>query len=483
MLKFDELLFQKTGGQIGKPFEQAIQQIGGFEENENIFGSIIPLQQILFNKTEAAKAVFQEIKQYWGKMDLFTQEMFRSSNIDLQNVQKTIDAFFSSPTGKKIVFEQALKKNVFDFPQFVEIVFGKKTNYAKSITKLNEIHVYKIGKKYFIHILYNQKLDFWHYLYAKKIFSVFMQAPLNTIQNPLDLMNQFKQIIQKYMTKSQLVATMNSFIRSIDYKNPRSHFIKELHLLNISLHFMGGKRHYKKLDKLIAEVFQTWEAGEWALTEKEQTLLSYILAMDGANQKNTDKTITHGKFLIQNDRLINHAVELLIDYGDILPNLKPEPEALVKRYDKNYLEQIFFIVIDALVKKEQFQDVLQLMKEYEIASCTNIYNFLNAKAFDRDLLLKIEAGIQRDIAYIVDHSHQHIMQSIDKWLRQYQQMENPFYPVARMTSQHVSNLLKALFATEQFELFEQLMGIYKKYLVLQDDFEDLRNFAAGFVQK
>ena len=60
MLKFDELLFQKTGGQIGKPFEQAIQQIGGFEENENIFGSIIPLQQILFNKTEAAKAVFQQ---------------------------------------------------------------------------------------------------------------------------------------------------------------------------------------------------------------------------------------------------------------------------------------------------------------------------------------------------------------------------------------------------------------------------------------
>ena len=81
----------------------------------------------------------------------------------------------------------------------------------------------------------------------KKIYSIFLQTPLHTIQNPLDLMNQFKQLIQSFQTKNQVVTTMNKFIQKIDYKNPRSYLLKEFHLLNISLHFMGGKRHYKKI--------------------------------------------------------------------------------------------------------------------------------------------------------------------------------------------------------------------------------------------
>jgi hypothetical protein len=155
----------------------------------------------------------------------------------------------------------------------------------------------------------------------------------------------------------------------------------------------------------------------------------------------------------------------------------------VKRYDQNYLEQIFYIVIDALVKNEQYYDVLQLMKEYEIASCTSIYEFLNAKDFDRDLLLKIEAAVQRNIAYVVDQSHQHVKQSIEKWMQEYHHVDSPFHSIAQMTSKHVCNLLKTLFATEQFDLFEQLMSIFMKYLILQEDFMDLRDFVAGFVQK
>lgn len=483
MIKFDEQLFLQTKGQIGDSFEKALQQFGGYDEDEEIFGSILPLDQIILKKSEAANVLFQSIKQHWGKLDLFTLEMFRSSNIDLNNVQSKLDAFFSSATSKNIIFEHALMKNVFNFSHFIELVFGKKTDYSKSISKLNEIYFYKIGKKYLIHILYNHKIDFWRYLYAKKIYSVFLQAPLHTIQNPLDLINQFKQYIQSFMTQSQVISTMNHFIQKIDYKNPRSYVLKEFHLLNISLHFIGGKRHYKKIHKLIAEVVKTWEAGEWALTEKEETLLSYILAVDGAKHGDTEKTIAYGKYLITNDRLINHSIELLIDYGKVLPNLKPEPESLVKRYDQNYLEQIFFIVIDALVKKGQYGDVLQLLKEYEIASCTSIYECLNTEAFNKDLLLKIEAAVQRNIAYIVDQSHQHVMQSIEKWLEQYKEAESPLYPIARMTSTHVCNLLKTFFATEQFELFEQLMSIYKKYLMLQEDFENLRDFVVSFMEK
>lgn len=483
LLKFDETLYQMTRGKINQSFEKAIQQLGGYELDEKIFGSVIPIEHILLTKDEAARIIFNTVKTHWGEIDLFTQEMFRSSNIELQYAQEKIDGFFSTPNNRNIIFDHAFMKNIFGFNHFVEIVFDKKTDYSKSITGLSEIHLYKVGKKYFVHILYNQKLEFWRYLFAKKIYSIFLQAPLNMIQNPLDLINQFKQLIRTFLTENQTVSTMNKLIQRIDYKNPRSYLLKEFHLLNITLHFTGGKRHYQRLHKLIKEVIRTWRDGEWALTEKEQTLLSYILAVDGAKEQDIEKTIAHGKYLIMNDRLINHAVELLLDYGDILPNLKPEPETLVKQYDNNYLEQIFFIVVDALVKNEQYFDVLQLMKEYEIASCTSIYDFLNANEFDRDLLLKIEATVQRDIAYITDQSYQHVVQSIEKWLQQYKDIESPYYSIAKGTSKHVCNLLKALFATEQYELFEQLMSIYKKYLILQEDFEDLRDFVAEFVQK
>ena len=97
--------------------------------------------------------------------------------------------------------------------------------------------------------------------------------------------------------------------------------------------------------------------------------------------------------------------------------------------------------------------------------------------------LKLKQPFNGILLYIVDHSPQHVLQSIEKWLKQYKERESPFYPIAKMTSQHVCNLLKALFATEQFELFEQLINIYIKYLILQEDFEDLRNFVSNFVQK
>lgn len=483
MLKFDEQLYQMTKGKTNQSFEKAIQQLGGFELDEKIFGTIIPIEHILLTKDEAARIIFNTVKKHWGEIDLFTQEMFRSSNIELQFAQDKIEAFFSSSNNRNVIFDHAFVKNVFGFNDLVETVFDKKSDYSKSITGLSEIHLYKVGKKYFVHIIYNQKLDFWRYLFAKKIYSIFLQAPLDTIQNPLDLMNQFKQLIRTFLTENQMVSTMNKLIQRIDYKNPRSYVLKKFHLLNLTLHFNGGKRHYQRLHKLISEVMRTWKTGDWALTEKEQTLLSYILALDGAKNNDIEKTIAHGKYLIIDNRLINNAVELLLDYGDILPNLKPEPDSLVKRYDQNYLEQTFFILVGALMKNEQYYDVLQLMKEYELASCTSIYEFLNAEQFDKDLLHKIEATVQRDIAYIVDQSYQHVLQSIDKWLRQYHETKSPYYPIAQMTSSHVCNLLKVLFATEQYELFEQLMSIYKKYLILQEDFEDLRDFVAEFVQK
>lgn len=481
MLKLDEQLFLEAKGHVQK-LDQAIESFHKINESNEKTNGTLPLDSLLLHKEKAIQVVFSVVRKYWGKIDLFTEEMLRSSNIDLNNASEKFNAFFSSPDSKHLIFDYLLVKNTFGFSQLVELVFGKETDILETISPLNKIFVFKVNRKYFVHILLNQKLDFWTMLFAKKIHSVFLQAPLNEIQNPLDIMNIYIRILKSFHTPNKVMIIFNKLFREVDYRNPRSYFLKELHLLNITLHFTSGKRHARKVQRLISEVNKVWGTGNWALTEKEQTLLNYILAIDASKKNDIEKTIACGKFLILEDRLINNAIELLLNYGDVLPNIKPQPNALVKRYNQNYLEQIFYILIDALVKNEQYYDVLRLLKDYEIASCTSIYEFLNAPSFDRDLLIKIEATVQRDIAYIVDQSPQHVSKSIEKWHSEYTNTESPYFLISQMTSNHVTNLLKTFFATEQFELFEQLMEVYTKYLILPKDYEKLRDFVAIFVQ-
>lgn len=100
----------------------------------------------------------------------------------------------------------------------------------------------------------------------------------------------------------------------------------------------------------------------------------------------------------------------------------------------------------------------------------------------QEALFKIEATVQRDIAYIVHNSPQYVWQSIEVWLQQYQNEESPYFEISEMTSKHLCNLLKALFATEQFELFEKLMEIYNKYLKVNSHFDDLKEFVSQYVK-
>ncbi|PKC51057.1 hypothetical protein RhiirA1_484644, partial [Rhizophagus irregularis] len=58
----------------------------------------------------------------------------------------------------------------------------------------------------------------------------------------------------------------------------------------------------------------------------------------------------------------------------------------------------------------------------------------------------------------------------------------PFYPIALMASKHICNLLKALFATEQYDLFDKLMEVYTKYLKVEQHFFELRDFVAEYVK-
>lgn len=480
MLKIDFDLLNQTKGKVGHLLEDAICKFS--EDTSEIFGAILPANSILVDKEKASKLIFSTAQNYWGDVNLFLHATIQGTSIDLENANDRLKAFFSSPQGKKIIFEYLLIHNSFTFENLITLVFGKEIKFSNAVGGLHQIYLYQIGKKYLVHVTFNEHSNFWNYLFSKKIYSIFMQTPLQAIQNATQLMKQFKGLLEKQYTLNQSVIITNQLIKYIDNENIRSFQLKELHLFNLISHFNGGKRHFRKLNTLVEDIITSWEKGKWALSEKEYTLLTYILAITTSTQNDTEKIIEYGKQLIENDRLINHAIELLLEYSDVLPNLKPEPTTLVKRYDKNYLEQIFFILIDALVESKNFSEVIYLLKQHEIASCSSIYEYFNAQQFDKDLLHRIEATVQRDIAYIVHNSPQYVLQSIEVWLGHYNDEKSPYYEIANMTSKHVCNILKSLFVTEQYELFEKLIEIYKKYFKVEQHFDDLRDFVAGYVK-
>ncbi|TSI08296.1 hypothetical protein [Lysinibacillus sp. BW-2-10] len=484
MLKIDEQLLAKTKGNVGQVLEDAIQALfpTDKEMDSSMYGAMLKLDSILISKEQAQNMIYSTVLQYWGDVDLLLHSVLQSTTIDLENANERLHTFLSSSHGKKSIFDYLLIHNDFQFENLIGLVFGKDIKIHIPVGGLHKIYLYQIGKKFLLHTIYNKRNEFWNLLFTKKIYSVFLQAPLDSIQDATHLIQQFKIILQQHHTLNQSVVLTNELIQRVDHENIRSYQLKELHLFNLITHFNGGKRHYRKIKPLIEEIFASWGKGKWALSEKENTLLTYILAVNASKEKETEKVIEYGKYLINKDRLINHSIELLVEYSDVLPSLKPEPATLVKRYNKNYLEKIFYLLIEALIQKQQFHEVITLLKKYDIASCISIYEYFNAQHFDQDLLHRIEATVQRDIAYIVHNSPQYVLQSVEVWINNYQNEKSPYFEIARETSKHVCNLLKALFATEQYELFEKLMEVYKKYLKLDDHFEELRDFVSLFVK-
>ena len=485
MLKIDEQLLNESKGMIGQPLEDAILNLTSIKEfHYDSFGALLPIDLILITKKRAQNLIFSITQKYWGNVDLFLLATLQETTIDLENANDRLEAFFSSPSGKKAIWDYITIHNRLEFDNLIGLVFGKEIRIpkAKSVGGLRQVYLYQVGNKYFTHSTLNDNQEFWDVLFIKKSYSLFMQTPLDSIHDANYLIKHFKLLLESHFTLNQSVIITNHLISYLDNENLRSYHLKELHLFNLISHFNGGKRHFRKVDSLIEEIIASWGNGKWALSEKEYTLLCYIQAITAAAHNDTARVIEYGKYLIANDRLINHAIELFLEYSDVLPNLKPESNSIVKRYDKNYLEQIFYILIDALVQNSKFQEVVDLLKQHEIASCISLYEYLNREQFDQDAIFKIEATVQRDIAYLVHNSPQHVIQSVEIWLQNYQDDKSHYYEIAFMTSKHICNLLKSLFVTEHYELFEKLMEVYKKYLQIDVHFGDLRDFVSAHVK-
>ncbi|WP_342471434.1 hypothetical protein MHH70_10165 [Metasolibacillus sp. FSL H7-0170] len=464
MLQIDEQLYSMTGGKIGEPFMRAIAGISN--ETSIIWGELLPLEQILISDEQALTLV----KGYC------IEDVAAFSGVE-QGVTKVLQDLMLDNHDAHILQYMALHQTV-EAQGLLRFLTG--IDMVLPMQEMKVLAVHKVENKWLIHPIWQDNQSFWSTLYAKKLYSIFMQVDIENIQNPALLILELQKALNQAMSKNRVATIVHQLINHITQRSGASYELKTLHLSDVIIHFTSGSRHFRKLRKRIAQLEAVWKEGEWALTEKERTLLAYILLEEAVARKDTEQILVQGLFLIEEERLNNHIVELMVEYNEVLKIIPPQPETIVKAYNKNCGEFILYYVIEALAKTNQFKRIIALLKDYEIASCIEIYQYINGVQ-DADLLHKLEAGVQRGIAHIVDGSTQHIRQSLTKWQEGYQIRRGPYAEIALMTSKHVCNILKSLWATEQFELFERLIEIYRKYLFIPAHFEQLRAFVAATV--
>jgi len=256
---------------------------------------------------------------------------------------------------------------------------------------------------------------------------------------------------------------------------------KQLRLYQIVTHYCLSEGDYHRVKDFITSFEAEWRYSMYALTEKEKVLIAYILFHIANREQHSENVIHYGEYLLEDERLNNYAIEILLEYKDLLPNRKPTPPAIIKNYQLNYLENLYAILLDHYVKATRYEDGLLLLKEHVLASNKKINTSLVQKNYSSEQLIAIEAYVQQDIALQVNNSLQHIGLSVEEWRQNYRQPDVPYYIVAQSASLHMLNILRVLFVTEQFELFEKLMEIYKKYLLIDDHFENLRVFISAYV--
>ncbi|MFJ7733332.1 hypothetical protein ACIQXF_15695 [Lysinibacillus sp. NPDC097231] len=490
LLNCDEQLFMtyKQNGEKGaeKLLSKWLEAESDVQLDPKILGIALSPNLFLVNEEAAMNIAFSTARKYWGRVSPDMQTFFDKHGLDTQYVNDRLNAFFYTQKGKETFFEQLFAQHTMDLERLIWLIFGKRMQIAMPVNELQTIFLYKFENEYFVHMIYKEDAQFWHWLFMKKVYSLFIHKPLEQFTFIHEMLSHFEKSTRKtYAHVDNFVdnyrGVLDKCITYVDNHNPTCLEKKQLHLYQIVTHYCLAEGDYRCVKALITSFEADWRYSMYALTEKEKVLIAYLLFHIAHQEKDNETVIQYGEYLLEDERLNNYAIEILLEYKELLPNRKPTPPAIIKNYDLNFLENLYAVLLDHYVRTGRYQEGLKLLKDNALASNKKIHATLVQKNYSNEQFIAIEASVQQDIALLVNNSLQHIGLSIEEWRRHYRQPDAPYYFVAQSASMHMLNILKVLFVTEQYELFEKLMEIYKKYLLIEDHFEKLRVFISAYV--
>ncbi|MEB2301818.1 hypothetical protein LAV72_19620 [Lysinibacillus xylanilyticus] len=490
LLDCDEQLFMtyKKSGEKGaeKLLSKWLEAESDSPADPKILGTALSPKLFLVNEEAAMNIAFSTARKYWGRVTIEMQTFFTKYGLDTEFVNERLNAFFYTQKGKETFFDQLFAQHTMDLERLIWLIFGKRMQITMPVNELQTIFLYKFENEYLVHMIYKEDAQFWHWLFMKKVYSLFIHKPLEQFTFIHEMMGHIEQSTRKvcgYVDNfvNNYRETMDKCITHVDNYNATCLAKKQLHLYQIVTHYRLSEGEYSCVKALITSFEADWRYSMYALTEKEKVLIAYLLFHIAHKEKDPETVIHYGEYLLEDERLNNYAIEILLEYKELLPNRKPTPPAIIKNYELNFLENLYAVLLDQYVKMERYQEGLQLLKEHVLASNKKIHAALVQNNYSNEQFIAIEASVQQDIALHVNNSLQHIGLSVEEWRQHYRQPEIPYSLVAQSASLHMLNILKVLFVTEQYELFEKLMEIYKKYLLIDDHFEKLRVFMSAYV--
>ena len=304
---------------------------------------------------------------------------------------------------------------------------------------------------------------------------------LALIEQPVGFMKIFKELLAVAYTHNRIASIIHKLVQELDYENPKSFELKQLHLLNIVNHYVSGRRSLIRLKKCVDRFVANWSHGNFEITEMEQTLLAYLLFMRATVLKLPDEQLEFALFLMEDERLNNHSVEILFEFGAALNLVRPQPESIVKNYANYYLEHVYYLMLNTLVERELFYEGYKLLKRVEIASCTAMYQVIQGDKSE-EALAYIEATVQRDITTVMQMPASQMMEAIQSWQALYRKPKTIYAKTAIITTKHIMNILKILFVNEQLDGFEKLLEVYKKYLEIPSSSKMLHQFLVDHIE-
>lgn len=490
LLDCDEQLFMAYKQRSKKGAENILatwlEAESNLREDPKILGTSLSPNLFLVNEETAKNIAFSTARKYWGHVSTEMQIYFDKYGLDSKFVNERLSAFFYTQKGKDTFFEQLFAQHTIDLERLIWLVFGKRMQIAMPVNELQSIILYKFQDEYLVHMMYKEHVSFWHWLFTKKVYSLLIHKPLEQFTFLYEIMGHFEHSVRENCEHvdnfvNNYKAILDKCITHVDKHNASCLAKKQLRLYQIVTHYRLSEGDFKSVKALITSFEAEWRYSMYALSEKEKVLIAYILFHIANREQQSEMVIQYGEYLLEDERINNYAIEILLEYKELLPNRKPTPPAIIKNYQLNYLENLYAILLEHYVKMARYEDGLLLLKEHVLASNKKINSSLVHKNFSSEQLIAIEAYVQQDIALHVNNSLQHIGLSVEEWRRNYRQPNAPYYVVAQSASLHMLNILRVLFVTEQYELFEKLMEIYKKYLLIDDHFENLRMFISAYV--
>ena len=456
------------------------------QKNPQIFGQTLSPDLFLVSEEAAMNIAFSTARKFWGRVPVGAQAFFERQGLDAKFMHERLHSFFYSQKGKEKFFEHLYAQHTMNVEQLMWLVFGKRRDVPIGTTALQTMFLYKIEDKYIVHIIYEEDVQFWHWLFVKKVYSLLIHKPLEQLTFIHEIMRHFEYSAQQSYTHGHNFVqsykkNLDKCITYVDNNKPSCLAKKQLQLYQIVVHYMWAENDFRHVKELIVSFAIEWRYSMYTLTEKEKVLIAYILLNAAHQEQRAEDVIRYGEYLLDDERLNNYAIEIMLEYKELLPNIKPTPQAVVKNYTTNYLEKLYAMLLQNYVQIGNYAQGLKLLKEQALVSSKEIHAALVHKKYNDEQFVAIESAIQKDIAMQVNNSLQQIGVSLEEWRKHYRNPEAAYYSTAQSSSLNMMNILKVLFVTEHYELFEKLMEMYKKYLLVDEHFEEMRLFISAYV--